>query len=355
MITTFKAKRITGVLSVLPENEYDYDEETKLFANIQTRRLKKIMGFGKRRAAKADTTTGDLCHYAMQYLLDKKLISREEIGAVVVIGLTPDYFVPHNSNILHGEFDLGKDVACIDIPQGCCGFLLGLMQCCMLLDHLPNGKKAVLFNCDVLNRKAPEDMLSEASFGGDACTATILENDSEASDIYFSIYNDGANREALIMHAGAWRMPRSAQTAIPRDTGDGKMAPYDSLWMNGSMVFNFVQKEVPPLIEEILDYAKVRKDEIDAYVFHQPNKFMLQKLAEKLKIPFEKMPMNIVETYGNSSGSTIPVNMALNYGDRLESEMLKCCLSGFGAGLSWGAAVMDIGHLKFCREVISDL
>ncbi len=356
MITTFHGKRISGILAVLPENEYDYDVETAPFTSLQTRRLKRIMGFSTRRAAKLSTSTGDLCHYALKYALDNGLVKVEEIGAIIVLGLTPDYFVPHNSNILHGEFGFTTDVVCMDIPQGCCGFTLGMMQACMLLDHIP-GKKALVLTADVLNRKNPEDPLSAPSFGGDACGLTVVESDPSSSDIFFNIYNNGADREALIMHAGAWRMPRSPATAIPRDMGhgDGAMAPYDALWMNGSMVFNFVQKEVPPLIHEIVDYAGIELSAIDKFYFHQPNKFMVQKLAERTGIPFEKIPMNIVGKFGNSSGSSIPVNITYNTGVKLETSMEKVCMSGFGSGLTWSSIIMDLGNLDFCKLVISDL
>ena len=354
MITTFHGKKSTGMLAILPENEYDYDEETAHFADLQTRRLKRIMGFGKRRAAKADTTSSDFCKYGLTYLLEQNLIKKEEIGAVIVLGLTPDYFVPHNSNIIHGQFGLAEDVLCMDIPQGCCGFMMGLMQACLLLDHL-NGKKAVVFTADVLNRKHPEAKLSVASFGGDAGTITVVENDASAGDIHFCSYNDGANREALIMHAGGWKMPRSAETAIPRDIGDGTMKPYDAIWMNGSMVFNFVQKQVPLMFDKLLEYAGKDREEIDVCFFHQPNKFMLQKLAQRIGMPFEKVPMDIVGKYGNSSGSTIPVTVTDSYGERLEREKVCCCLAGFGAGLTWDGAVTELGNLTFCRQIISNL
>ena len=103
MITTFHQKRIRGVLGVLPENEYDYDEETKPFQDIHTKRLKRIMGYGKRRAAKSKTTTSDLCVYGFDYVLKHNWIKKEEIGAVVVVTISPDHYVPHVSNIIHGE------------------------------------------------------------------------------------------------------------------------------------------------------------------------------------------------------------------------------------------------------------
>lgn len=356
MITTFHKKKITGMLAVMPENEYDYDEETKKIATLQSRRLKRVMGFGKRRVVKKTTATSDMLHYAMKYLLDKELINVQDVGAIIVVGLTPDYFIPHNSNILHGQFGFDKDVVCVDIPQGCCGFMLGMMEASMLLEHMQD-KKAIIFTCDVLNRKDVTDDIEAPSFGGDACSVTVMEHDENATDIYFSSYTDGANRDALIMHAGGWKLPRSEETSIPVDMGygDGSMKPKDALWMNGSKVFNFVQKEVPPMIEEMYEYSGISKEMIDIYFFHQPNQFMLHKLAERMSVPYEKMPSNIVGKYGNSSGSTIPVTITDNYGERLEKEQVKCCLSGFGAGLAWSCAIMDLGYLDFCRLVISDL
>jgi len=354
MITTFYGKKITGMLTVMPENEYDYDEETKAFATLQTKRLKRIMGFGKRRAAKKSSTVSEYCIYGLNYLLEKELIRKEEIGAIVVTGLTPDYFIPHVSNIIHGECGLGTDVLCMDIPQGCVGFVMGAIQAFMLLD-IVGDKKVVVFNSDILCRKDKDEQLQAASFGGDATGITIFENDEKATNIYVNLYNDGAQREALIMHAGGFKMPRTPETAIPVDIGDGTMKPYNDLWMDGSKVFNFVQKEVPPMIDEILSYANIDKDDIDWYLFHQPNKFMMQKLADKMQIPYEKMPMNIVENFGNSSGSTIPVNITHNVKEDMLKKTQKCCLSGFGAGLTWGSIVLDLGNMDFCEMVISDL
>ena len=354
MISTFHGKKITSMLTVMPENEYDYDEETKPFATLQTKRLKRIMGFGKRRAAKETSTVSDFCIYGLNYMLDNNWIKKNEIGAIVVIGVTPDYFIPHVSNIIHGECGLENDVICIDIPQACTGFVLGAIQSFMLLDIIGD-KKVVLFNGDVLCRKNKNTQLQEASFGGDATAITVFEKDEKAPDIYVNLYNDGSQREALIMHAGGYKMPRTPETAIPVDVGDGTRKPYDYLWMDGSKVFNFVQKEVPPLIEEILTYADLNKEDIDWFLFHQPNKFMLQKLADKLNIPHHKMPMNVVENFGNSSGSTIPVNITYNIKEEMLHTTKKCCLAGFGAGMSWGAMVMDLGNMDFCEMIVSDL
>ncbi len=355
MLTKFSGMKIGGVLSVLPKTEYDYDEETKAFADLQTRRLKRIMGFSKRRAALETTTTGDFCLAGVRHLLETGKVSKEEIGAVLVLSVTPDYFMPQMSNIIQGELGLSKDIVCMDISQACAAYVLGLYQGFMVLEHLPDDKKVLMCTGDVLCRKNPAWPLSEPSFGGDAATVTVLEKDSAASDVFVSVYNDGTQREALIMHAGGFRMPRSPETAIVRDTGYGNRRSYDDLWMDGSAVFNFVQKEIPIAIDELLAYAKKSKEEIDWYLFHQPNKFMLQKLAQRMGINMKKMPMNIVETFGNSSGSCVGVNICHNLGEQAIKQSYTCCLSGFGGGLAWASAVLDIGPVDFCDMMVANL
>jgi 3-oxoacyl-[acyl-carrier-protein] synthase-3 len=117
--------------------------------------------------------------------------------------------------------------------------------------------------------------------------------------------------------------------------------------MDGSAVFNFVQGDVPALIDELLDQAGIKMGTPDYFFFHQPNRFMLQKLADKMKVPYEKMPSNVVEHFGNSSGVTIPVAITFNLRERLKTERFKICLAGYGVGLAWGGMLLDMGMVKF--------
>ena len=150
-------------------------------------------------------------------------------------------------------------------------------------------------------------------------------------------------------------MPCTCETAILRDVdGDGNLRALDNLVMKGSDVFTFVQTEVPPLIEETLDFAGLTKENIDYFLFHQPNKFMLRKLAEKLEIPYEKVPMNVVEQFGNSSGACIPICIAHNLKEEMINRKYRCCLSAFGSGLTWGAMTINLGEMDFCEMFVSD-
>ena len=131
----------------------------------------------------------------------------------------------------------------------------------------------------------------------------------------------------------------------------GNYRSKDNLVMQGDGVFNFVQREVPPMIEHLFEQSNISRNDVDWYMFHQPNKFMLHKLADKIGIPREKMPANIVENFGNASGVTVPTNISFNLGESLEGTTLKLCMAGFGVGLTWSSILMDVGPLDFNRVI----
>lgn len=354
MITSFKGKRISSMLGVLPETIGYFDDEVDnySFPAKQTMRLKKIMGYNQHRLAKNTSTVSDFAVYGLKYILEKRWIEKDDIGAVVTVTLCPDYFVPHISNIVQAECDLNTDVICFDIAQGCCGFLVGLMQSFMILEHM--NKKVVLINGDVVSHKVSKRDRNDYPLIGDGCTITIIENGGD-DEIYYEMHTDGKRADALKIPAGAFRMPSTPETAIMVDQGDGNYRSLDNICMDGSGVFNFVQVEVPPMLQGAFERTGKNVDYFDWFIFHQPNRFMLQKLVEKAGLPSEKLPMNLVENFGNLSGASIPFTAIFNYKEELIKKDNKCCLSAFGSGLAWGVIFMNIGKLNHCEMVESDL
>lgn len=356
MKTVFKGKRISDMLAVLPEKEVYFEEEVSnySFPERQTMRLKKLMGFKKHRLSKETSTVSDFAAYGLRHMFDAGWIGKDDIGAIVAVSLCPDHFVPHISNIVHGAFHLPYDVMCLDIPQGCCGFLVGLAEAFMLLEHM-DGKKAVLINGDVLSHRVSKNDRNDFPLMGDGAAITVIENDDSAGDAYYEMHMDGARGDALKIPAGGFRMPCTAETSALKDTGDGNMRSLEHMHMDGTAVFSFVQEEVPPMLEKVFKEQGVGTGDFDYFLFHQPNRFMLQKLAQKAKLPEEKTPMNLVENFGNTSGACIPMTAIYNYKDELLSRKNRCCLCAFGSGLAWGVMLMDIGELGHCEMVISDL
>lgn len=356
MRMTFKGKKISSILSVLPQDEILFEDEAENydFPVKQTMRLKRIMGFKMHRVSKDTSTVSDFAVHGMKYMLDNQWIRKEEIGAIVVVTLCPDYFVPHIGNIVQAELALGKEILCLDIAQGCCGFLVGLSQSFMLLEHM-NEKKVVLINGDVLSHKVSKKDRNEYPLIGDGVAITVVENNEDAGDIVYEMNMDGKRGDSIIIPAGGFRKPSDDQTAKLYMDESGNRRALDHILMDGSAVFNFVQTEIPPMITTLLDEYQIAIDDIDYFFFHQPNKFMLQKLSEKLNIPPEKMPMNLVENVGNTSGASIPMVMTLNNRQSLKSRNYKCLLSAFGSGLAWGAMLIEIGELANCDTITSQL
>ncbi len=349
----FHNKQIEGILSILPEHLSCFEDEVINPDDPKTQRLKRIIGYGSRRRAKSTTTMSDMFIFGLSKIINDGHLKKDEIGAIVVVTLCQDYMLPQVSTIIHGELGLASDIFCVDIPQACSGYITGLIEAFMLLDHLSE-RKVVLCTGEILNRHPYEDLRVEhPSFGGDVANISIIGNDSTGSDaeIFVSIENDGSKRNALIIEYGGFRKPMTGELASDVHNS----LPCSGVNMDGSGVFNFVQKEVPPMVKALIKKSRHFVDEFDYFFFHQPNRFMLQKLANALGVPFEKMPMDITETLGNSDSGTIPVAMTTHAAEELKEEMHLCCLAGFGGGLTWGAIVMRIGNLRFCDNVIAPL
>jgi 3-oxoacyl-[acyl-carrier-protein] synthase-3 len=348
----FRNKKITGVLSILPSNEVTFEEEmgNYNFSEAKSLKLKMAMGYKKHRIASSGQCSSDFCIAGLQYLFDHDFLKKDEIDALILVTQSPDYFMPPTSNIIQGHFGMKHDMICLDINQGCAGFEVGLIESFLLLEQ-ERINKVVLLNADVLSHKVSKRDRNSNPLIGDAAAITIVEKDDTESKIFATIQMDGSNALALMIPAGGFRMPCTDDTSKMVEDDAGNFRSKENLVMKGDDVFNFVQREVPPMIHTLLNSANINKDEVDWYMFHQPNKFMLNKLADAIGIPKEKMPTNIVENFGNSSGVTVPLNISYNLGETLIKETKKICLAGFGVGLTWSSILMSIGTLKFNKVI----
>lgn len=347
MYFNFKDKRITGILTVLPHTELEFEDEMSQFnfPEKQSRRLARVMGYKSHRVAEKGQTSADFCIHGLKYLFDNNLLDKDSIDALILVTQSPDYYMPPTSNVIQGHFSLKHDMLCLDINQGCAGFEVGLIEAFMLLDQ-ENIKKVVLLNADVLSSKVSKHDRNSWPLMGDAASVTIIEKGG-GENICCSLKMDGTGAFALQIPAGGFRTPCTPETAVEHVDEAGNPRALDNLVMQGDDVFNFVQREVPPMINGLLDTCGLSKDDIDWYMFHQPNKFMLNKLADAIGVDRSKMPSNIVENFGNASGVTVPTNISYNLGEDLVNNTRKLCMAGFGVGLTWAAIIMNVGNLKF--------
>jgi 3-oxoacyl-[acyl-carrier-protein] synthase-3 len=345
---TFHNKRISGVLTVLPQKEVTFEEEmgNYNFSPAKSLKLKMAMGYKKHRIVDGDTNVSDICAFGIKFLLDNKLLQKEDISALILLTQSPEHFMPPTSNIIQGQLGLGTDILCMDINQGCAGFVIGLIQAYMLLEQ-QNIKKVIVINADVLSRKVNKRDRNSYPLVGDAACLTVVERSEEPATIHALVNMNGKGAYILQIPAGGFKLPCNAETAKIKEDDNGNFRSLENLVMEGDKVFNFVQTEVPPMIAELLSISGKKADDIDYYLFHQPNKFMLNKLADKIGVPREKMPANIVENFGNASGASIPTNISYNLGENALANAYQVCFSGFGVGLTWAAIEQKLGNLMF--------
>jgi len=353
MNLTFRNKKITGILTVLPAKEVKFEDEMENynFSAAKSLKLKMAMGYNTHRIVENGVTVSDLCVYGLNYLFEKGLLKKEEIDALILVTQSPEYFMPPTSNVIQGKLGLKQDMICLDINQGCAGFEIGLFQAFMFLEQ-EEINKVVLLNADLISQKVSKRDRNSNPLVGDGASVTIVEKSEKENTIFANVKMDGTAFDALIIPAGGFKTPSTPETAEMHEDASGNFRSLDNLVMKGDDVFNFVQREVPPMIEQLLEKANFTKEDVDYYMFHQPNKFMLNKLADKLCVPREKMPSNIVENFGNASGVSIPTAITFNLGARLTRESFLMCLAGFGVGLTWASILMRVENLAF-NEIIN--
>lgn len=343
----FQGPIIKGIQLVIPSNEILFDDEISdySFTHQQSEKLKNLMGYDKRRVVKCDVTSSDLIVAGFKELVEKGF-DLSTLDAMIVVTQTPDYLIPGTSYIVHGILNMRNDVLCLDINQGCAGYVVGLITAFSLLAG-KNFKKIALVNVDVVSRLVSNADRNSRPIIGDAAAITILENDPNGLPIYGNIKVNGGDWDALMVPAGGMRIRPGKETSIATADSSGNLRSLNDLVMKGDLVFNFVMKEVPLMILELLKYSGVNKNEIDCFLFHQPNAFMLKKLSQKIGIDLNRMPINLVSHFGNSSGVSIPAVLCANYNLNYFEKKRLVCLAGFGVGLTWGSILMPMHNLSF--------
>jgi len=346
----FKGAHIQGIQLVLPAREVSFDSEANSydFSPEQSEKLKLVMGFDRRRVVAEGVTCSDLVTAGFEALTRDGLLDLNTLDALIVVTQTPDYLIPGTSYVIHRRLGMRQDMFCLDINQGCAGFIVGLIAAFSLLNQ-KGIRRVALVNADVVSRLVAQGDRNSRPIIGDAASITIVDAMSDCDEIYGNIKVDGSGWDALMVPAGGMKVRPSPQTAIPEVDASGNARALDNLVMRGDAVFNFVMKEVPPMIQSLLEDGGVGISQVDSFVFHQPKPFMLRKLAEKLGVPQSKMPMDLVRHFGNSSGVSIPAVLCTSFDESYFAQSRLMCLAGFGVGLTWGSLLLPMSNLSFAR------
>ena len=292
-----------------------------------------MLGVKQNYTTDPKTTTLDLCHGAARNIMKALKWKPKDIDIVVFVTQTPDYLMPSCSNIIHEKLGLKSECICYDINLGCSGYVYGLWNISSIMQDR-KFKKGLLLVGDTISKTIKKnDKINKLLFG-DSGSATALSQ-SKDEIMHFILGSQGKGFDNLILKKSGFR--------------DKTMKP--EFFMNGKEVFYFAIKNVPKLIKNLIILSKTKIEKINYFIFHQANKFMLEKIADNIGIKPKKVLYSI-ENYGNTSSSSIPTTLCHERKKIFLSKNRNIVISGFGAGFSFGAAKINLSNTKVLKMTL---
>ena len=330
---------IKAISYYLPERVVTNDELVADFPEWTVEKIVEKVGVNQRHVA-GDEKISDMAVMAAERLFNENPdVDRKSIDFVLVCTQSPDYFLPSTACIVQARLGLTTKCGAFDFNLGCSGYEYGLAVAKGFI--VARVAKNILFiTSEAYNKHLhPRDKGNRTIFG-DAATATLISNEGFAVIGDFVLGTDGNGAENLIVKTGGMAYPEKANDIAFDEDGNPRSSDY--LYMNGGEIFSFTLLTVPKMVKQTIEKNNLAKDDIDLYVFHQANRFMLNHLRKKLKIEENKFFINM-DNIGNTVSSTVPIALA----DAKSEGKLKgnVLIAGFGVGLSWGATVLRIDNI----------
>jgi 3-oxoacyl-[acyl-carrier-protein] synthase III len=331
---------IAAIKYHLPKRAVSTRELSTEFPEWSVEKIDEKTGIRDRHIAAAGECSSDLAVAAARKLFDSGACSPADIDYVMLCTQSPDYFVPTTACVLQER--LGMPVTCgaLDFNLGCSGFVYGLGLAEGLITS-GQAKNILLLTAETYSKFLHPRDRSVRTIFGDAAAGTLLRAVDAAQPLLgpFVYGTDGRGAPNLIVPSGGMRQPRTSETAVAIEDESGNVRSAENLFMDGPEIFNFTLNAVPKSVNALLERANLSLDAIDLFVFHQANRYMLDHLRKRLKIPVEKFQISMAHC-GNTVSSTIPIALenALAEG-RLKPGSIVM-LVGFGTGYSWGATLL---------------
>jgi 3-oxoacyl-[acyl-carrier-protein] synthase-3 len=329
--------QITGIAACIPPIVIR-NSDSQIFENeIERDKVIQLIGIDERRFADDATTASDLCVKAADKLIEELKIDKNSIDVLIYLSQTSDYITPATSPSLQHRLGLSTDTMCFDINLACSGYVYALSTA-FTYAAIPGIRSVLLLNGETFSKiVSPLDKVNFPLYG-DAGTATLIEKKPGCKS-FFELYSDGSGKESVFIPAGGTRNRTTTQSIQSTEREDNNFRNDHQIYMNGLDVFNFAIRRVPTSIKSILKNTGISIDDISYVYFHQANKFMTDFIAKKMKIPLTKVPYSL-DKYGNTSSCSIPLTIVSE--KSITPDLTTSLLIGFGGGLSWGTAIVDL-------------
>lgn len=318
---------IKHIATYFPEKSLSNDEISEKFPEWNSEKIIQKIGVRNRFVSKENEFVSDMATTVANKLFEENNVDRSTIDFVLLCTQSPDYYLPTTACIVQNNLVLRNDIGALDFNQGCSGFIYGLsLAKGLIMSGI--AKNILLITAEAYTKHIHPDDKGNLSIFGDAAAATIISTEGIYEINEFSLGTDGSGAEDLIVKNGGIKNPKTNDTLI--DSGN-------YLFMDGTAVFNFTIKKVPLLINENLAKNNLEINDIDQFIFHQANTFMLNYLRKRIGIDPEKFIIDM-ENCGNTVSSTIPIVLKNLIDENNNKE--KILIAGFGVGYSWGATTL---------------
>lgn len=321
----------------LPENVITNDDLKDEFPYWDSFKIQDKIGIRQRHIASAQDTSLDLAFHASKNLLSKN--KGQSVDFIIFCTQSPDYFLPTTACILQDMLGLPKATGAFDFNLGCSGYIYGLAIAKGLL-FTGISENLLLITSETYSKHVYKKDIANRAIFGDAATATLISKTDCIKIGEFTLGTDGRGKENLIVQNGGFRHALNP-IAQEIEYGNGNLYTKNNLYMNGPEIFNFTIENVPPLVKENLEVNKLQLNDIDYFIFHQANQFMLEYLRKKIGIPAEKFCIDL-SNYGNTVSNTIPIALKNALDNKVIQQGNKVMMVGFGVGYSWGAVTIEI-------------
>ena len=331
---------IKAVSYYLPERIVTNAELLKDFPEWSVDKVTAKVGVTSRHLAADNETAGDLAEKAARRLFEEYGISPSEIDFLLLCTQSPDYFLPSTACLLQHRLGIPVTSGAFDYNLGCSGCIYGLAVAKGLVSA-GIARNVLLLTAETYSKYLHPSDKSNRSIFGDGAAACLISTDGFVEIGDFVCGTDGSGAENLIVKTGASKQRKP--TGIFKEDEEGHTWYDDYLYMNGGAIFNFTLETVPVLVRQLLDKSGSQKEEIDYFIFHQANKFMLNTIRKVCVLPKEKFYVSLENT-GNTVSSTVLIGLKDCLLNGTIKAGMQVVVAGFGVGLSWGGTILKFSN-----------
>jgi 3-oxoacyl-[acyl-carrier-protein] synthase-3 len=333
---------IRGIVACVPKTrfeikDYPFENESEK-KDFITR-----VGVQSKRIAPAGVTSSDLCINAAKTLIHELNWDPKQIELLVFVTQTPDYLIPFGAATIQYKLGIGNDCIAVNLHEGCSGWVSALSYIYGLM-HTYKLKKALLLAGETSYIVSESDK-TVFPLIGDAGTATAICAEDNGETSFFNLENFGEDSDAISIRDGGGRHPVTPQSIEPENFGKGISRTRIHSSMNAQKILGLALLQVPKNLTQLLEYAHVKKEEINYLILHQANRILCEGIRKRLGFEPQQTPYSM-QQFGNTSSASIPLTIVSGLRDELMQSSNKILVSGFGVGLAIASAILPLPKLQ---------